>query len=866
MHWLRFLCAGALAIDEPAPRAARHGGNERVLLVANGASGLSLALARRYAELRLIPSDHLLVLDDVPGAGPASAEPIALSECRDRILAPILRWLAERGLTNEIDAILFSTGFPHAVDVAAAAQDRKLDQHIGGVAALTGLTCFAREVVDNDLSCLSLDANRYCKSPIAPGADPALLTLQPSRGFGCDPQGRGHRYLSTVIAWIGPFGLPYDAAVAQLERSAAADGTNPRGTFYYLENEDVRATTRMPLFASAMRELAERGRKCELLQPGKGGQDGILPKGKEDVLGAVVGISDFDWATSGSTILPGAIVEHLTSCGGMLQAAGQTKLTAFLAAGAAGASGAVTEPYAIQAKFPTPFIHVHYVDGCSLAESFFQSVAGPYQLLIVGDACCRPFAKFAEIELPDPSAPRPKGASDNSWRGTVALAPTIRGDPIDKLEAWIDGKRVAQAPAGGELSIDTTSLDDGPHELHVVAVGPAPIGVASSIARRVTVGNSDASRIAGVTLTGPAKSVELGALLKLQGRAPAGAKLELFAGSRRLVEFAGGGAWRVELPTTALGPGRSELQLRATTAAGGVRSEFLEATVVLPTIATTSTAPGDPLPGLAVDVGAGKRRELYCVVNFGDALPIAARTEDPDRARAAVRGWVKLPAEGLHEWSVTSAALLSLSLDGKRLVVEPPQGIAARGASFAAKLAAGWHSFELELEREGASPPRLSLLGPAGPVSLGDLVFGHGPATLKRVPADKLKPKNAGWCDGNRTVAAPPAEGEPVELELAAGSIRIGAVLLFVAPGAADLDKLRERLTLEARDSAAWSPVSPDEVRIIRGSANGSPLVGVLWSVPGRRARRLRVKESDRGGALLSSLAEIEVWESTAAK
>ena len=58
----------------------------------------------------------------------------------------------------------------------------------------------------------------------------------------------------------------------------------------------------------------------------------------------------------------------------------------FLRHGAAGSSGTVTEPYAIQAKFPTPFIQTVYAHGYTLGEAFYQSVSGPYQLLIVGDA------------------------------------------------------------------------------------------------------------------------------------------------------------------------------------------------------------------------------------------------------------------------------------------------------------------------------------------------------------------------------------------------------------------------------------------------------------------------------------------------
>ena len=44
-------------------------------------------------------------------------------------------------------------------------------------------------------------------------------------------------------------------------------------------------------------------------------------------------------------------------------------------------------------------IHVHYARGCSLAEAFYQSVCGPYQLLIVGDPLCRPWANIPQVSV-----------------------------------------------------------------------------------------------------------------------------------------------------------------------------------------------------------------------------------------------------------------------------------------------------------------------------------------------------------------------------------------------------------------------------------------------------------------------------------
>ena len=67
--------------------------------------------------------------------------------------------------------------------------------------------------------------------------------------------------------------------------------------------------------------------------------------------------------------------------------------------GAAGASGTVVEPFAVAQKFPTARIFSHYVRGCNLAEAFYQSVSGPFQLLIVGDPLCQPWARFPRFTV-----------------------------------------------------------------------------------------------------------------------------------------------------------------------------------------------------------------------------------------------------------------------------------------------------------------------------------------------------------------------------------------------------------------------------------------------------------------------------------
>ncbi len=116
-------------------------------------------------------------------------------------------------------------------------------------------------------------------------------------------------------------------------------------------------------------------------------------------LGATLGISDVSWPATKSTILPGAIVENLTSLGGAMEVPAQTKLTEFLRYGAAASSGTVTEPFTIPQKFPHAMIHAYYAAGLTVAEAYYSSISGPYQLLIAGDPLCAPFAKPPRFTL-----------------------------------------------------------------------------------------------------------------------------------------------------------------------------------------------------------------------------------------------------------------------------------------------------------------------------------------------------------------------------------------------------------------------------------------------------------------------------------
>ena len=92
--------------------------------------------------------------------------------------------------------------------------------------------------------------------------------------------------------------------------------------------------------------------------------------------------------------VPGALGDHLTSFGGRLDGKyGQMSVLEWIASGATGSYGTVSEPCAYPQKFPHPqVVLLHYLQGSSLLEAYWKSVAWPQQGVFVGEPLAAPFA------------------------------------------------------------------------------------------------------------------------------------------------------------------------------------------------------------------------------------------------------------------------------------------------------------------------------------------------------------------------------------------------------------------------------------------------------------------------------------------
>jgi len=274
---------------------------------------------------------------------------------------------------------------------------------------------------------------------------------------------QGQRYtLSTVLAVTGKNQSSVEDSIARLESSAKADGTNPAGLVYFADHRDVRSKTRRGQFKSAVAELKSLG--CEATIG-----SGIYPRNSGRVIGATLGSAAPKWKNSRSRFLPGAICDNFTSYGGWWQKTGQTQLSEFLDVGAAGACGMVCEPYAIAAKFPSSRWHAHYARGCTLVESYYQSVAGPFQLLMVGDPLCCPFGDFPKFKV---EGLRPDAIVKQDFE--LEIQAVEDGPAIRSYGMYYDGvfQTTIKHPSRFKIAID--QMKDGVHEIRIVGVADTP--------------------------------------------------------------------------------------------------------------------------------------------------------------------------------------------------------------------------------------------------------------------------------------------------------------------------------------------------------------------------------------------------------
>jgi len=700
--------------------ALAGGGPENVMLVVNARSWASKTIANHYIQLRGIPQRNVVYLD----WSDRLFDAITIDVFRQKILLPVLQAIEAQGLGNQIDYVIYSADFPTTVNFQADAGATKLPPQLSAFASLNALTYYYQFSASKNPLYLHIGpepySNLYYRRTAGAPQDAATVGFRNWYGWSQDGEpleAGGQRFLlSTLLAVTGGRGNSVSEVIAYLKASRLADGTRPKGTVYYMDNPDVRSSERktaakfptQPPFADAVAALQKLGVAAEIAQ-------GVYPQNKPDVQGLMMGSEKFDWVASRSKIRPGAICEHLTSFGGMFDdAIKQTPLTEFLRYGAAGASGTVIEPYLILQKFPSPFVQVHYARGASLAEAFYQATAGPFQLLIVGDALCQPWANIPRVAV--------TGVTPNSEiKGILQLQPTAQvagGGAIQRYVLYVDGLAIAGCGPGESLQFDTRRLVDGYHLLSVVAIENSAVETQGRWTAPVLVNNEGvACQLAMVT---PAKRVTAGRPVALQVDAPGAAHIVVTHQSRPVAALAGA-TGTVEVDTSGLGFGPITLKAVAYDEAKRDRaaSPPLEFEV-------------DPAPSLAPSPPAGRTKSGILLTRGDGSTQAVADTSKHNWLEVAgvkpqsdysVTGYVQVPTDDVYQFHLAHFGTATLRV-GNTVVYQGNDQTSWPMHYIPVALQPGKH--RVEIKGRSTLTPRLELrFGGPGAYRAGEANFEH---------------------------------------------------------------------------------------------------------------------------------------------
>lgn len=420
-----------------AERAVALGPHETLLLVNENASN-SVEIASCYAGLRSIPASNVVRLRAPPGGGAVPVE-ITPQEFTDWIWAPATRVVRDRGIGDHILAWVYSSDFPIRVRAATP-------MSVGGLTFLRGVMPDAKAAHEGTYA-----------SPLFAGASSPGVPRHFAQTFDVYRRwlGEDMPLPSMVLGYTGERGNSVGVVLRCLRRGVEADRTSPSGTVYFVRSDDARSRCREWQFTAAAKELAGMGLRADV------GTN--YPAGRSDILGLMAGSASVEPSRYG-TYVPGSMADHLTSAAGAFDSAGQTKLTAWIEAGATASAGTVTEPYTAWTKFPNAWLYAYAVSGCTVIESYYQAIRCPLQILLVGDPLCEPWAPKAEMAL--------RGLQGGATvSGTIRVEAEVRGPTGAAYgkTAFLLDDRVARGTAGGAtLEVDTKQLAEGAHTLRAV--------------------------------------------------------------------------------------------------------------------------------------------------------------------------------------------------------------------------------------------------------------------------------------------------------------------------------------------------------------------------------------------------------------
>jgi uncharacterized protein (TIGR03790 family) len=691
------LCAASLAalvLLPPAPSAG--GGAERAVLVVDPASPESLYVANVYLARRDVPRGNAIYL---PAAAASWTAFVAENQ------RAFEGALDHQRLRDRADFVIVPPGGPFYLGAAG---------YVGDACAPVNRFAIASAFTLDQVSALIQGGVAHSsKNHFAQAGWDARWFDAQVPWFHGEPSAGGHRYrIGAMLGYTGANGNTLQEVLDLVERSAAADATQPGGTFYYVQTTDfARSGPRHFTYPEAVQQMAAIG--------GVGAHIfDVLPVGHHDCLGVMTGWASPDVDGASYTLLPGAFGDHLTSYAGAFDIASQTKMSEWIEKGASGTSGAVEEPCNYSGKFPHARIHVLYRQGMALGEAWLASMEFlPFQNLLYGDPLTAPWAQPPSVDVP--------GLPSGAVSGSVALAPvasaTAAGASIAELELLIDGSTVASVAGGGGFLLDTTALADGPHEVRVLAYDDTPVRNAGRFVGALDVSN--AGRAVGGVPSGTAGDLATAFDVAVTATGGTLAEVRLMQGAR-VVAAGGPGTTALRVYGQNVGAGPVRLFLEADFAGGGrARSAPLDLDV-------SYAGTGSALP-----VAHSYSRTVAVDTPALIELP-ASYPDDPGLAVATILqppGQAAILANHGGPWLAIAPLPGAVGLDTLTFEVATPGGTSAPATillEYVPKAAFAEPDF---FRLDAVDPPALPALVPGTAKTVDLHGGGFGPATVVEV-------------------------------------------------------------------------------------------------------------------------------------
>ena len=417
------------------PLAARALAPHEVLVLSNRRSVDSVQIAKEFMKLRQVPQVNHVRLD-LPPSVTRSPGTIKHADFTRLIWSPAMRAMRAGGIEDQILAWVYSVDFPVRIEAKPSV-------------SIQGLTFLRNRMPEYD----DVRYGMYA-SPLFAGPNNRRGIPHYSQTFDVYRKWLKDEMPlpSMMLGYTGERGNTPETVTACLRRGAVSDGAAPKGTVYFVRSKDIRSTCRQWQYPAAVGELRAMGIKAVITER--------FPAGRNDIIGLFMGSASAH--PEKASYLPGSMAEHFTSAAAVFHTGHQTKLSAWLKAGVTASAGTVTEPYSIWSKIPSARFFVHYGAGCTMIESYFQSIRCPLQILLVGDPLAAPWAPQAGMKLLGP-------ADGKSVSGTVRINAAVASAELSHYGEFaylLDGRAFR---SGCTLDLDTRELKNGPHRLRAVA-------------------------------------------------------------------------------------------------------------------------------------------------------------------------------------------------------------------------------------------------------------------------------------------------------------------------------------------------------------------------------------------------------------